>query len=116
MSFASQRAHVLHAIMFFFALLDAQSSIAAANQIEQRISRLETGVRAEEAIRAVKRLQHTYAHCLDFALRPDFSDPLTQNAVGQSPTGTTTGKENLGKHFMEQDGRRALRRVNSIRI
>ena len=98
MSFTSQQAHLPHALLFFFAILSAQNSSAAATRIGRRINRLETGVRAEEATPAVERLQHTHAHYPDFGLWPDFSDLFTENAVGQFPAGTVTGRTHvLGK-------------------
>jgi hypothetical protein len=75
------------------------------NRLQSRIDRLEAGVQAQEAIRAVKRLQQTYSHYLEFGLWPDLAGLFTANAVGQFQTGAITGRENLRKHFMEQAGR-----------
>jgi hypothetical protein len=77
------------------------------SSVKPRIARLEAGLRAEESIRAVKRLQHTYGHYLEFGLWSDLADLFTENAVGQLPTGTVRGKVNLRKYFMEQAGRTA---------
>jgi hypothetical protein len=74
------------------------------SRIQQRTDRLETGVKAEESIRAVKRLQHTYSHYLSSGLWVDLSDLFADNAVGQFQTKTITGKANIGRHFMEQAG------------
>jgi hypothetical protein len=74
-------------------------------RIQQRIDRLEAGVQAEEAIRTVKRIQHTYGHYLESGLWSDLADLFTDNAVGQFQTGAVTGKANLRKYFMEQAGR-----------
>jgi hypothetical protein len=74
-------------------------------RLREQIGRLEAGVQAEEAIRAVKRLQHTYSHYLTLNLWPDLADLFADTAVGQFPTGEITGKANLRKHFMEQAGR-----------
>ncbi len=75
--------------------------------LQQRLDRLEAGVRAQESVRAVKRLQHTYGHYLDLGLWPDLADLFTDNAVGQFPAGTIRGRTNLRRHFMEQAGRTA---------
>jgi len=45
------------------------------------LDRLEAGVRAEEAVRAVKRLQYTYGHYLDSGLWADLSDLFTDDAT-----------------------------------
>ena len=62
---------------------------------------------AEESIRAIKRLQHTYGHYLEFGLWNDLADLFTTNAVGQFPEGSIRGRVNLRKRFMEQAGRTA---------
>jgi hypothetical protein len=71
----------------------------------QRLARLEAGIRAEEAIRAVKRLQHTYGHYLSLGLWNDLADLFTENATGQFQTGTVKVQMNLRKYFMQQAGR-----------
>jgi hypothetical protein len=73
----------------------------------QRIAALEAGVHAEEAIRAVKRLQHTYSHYLESGLWSDVADLFTDTAVGQFQTETVTGKTAIRKHFMDEAGRTA---------
>ena len=72
-----------------------------------RLDRLETGVRAAEAVRAVKRLQNSYSHYLDAGLWADLGDLLTENAAGQFGGETVTGRASLQKHLMAQAGRTA---------
>ncbi|MEJ1962052.1 MAG: nuclear transport factor 2 family protein [Gammaproteobacteria bacterium] len=95
------------------ALLGARAAVAesAEGDTHQRIDRLEAGVQAEEAIRAVKRLQYTYGHYLGSGLWSDAADLFTDNAVGEFVSGggvdtqSVTGKANLRKLFMKQAGR-----------
>jgi len=56
----------------------------------QRLNSLEAGVRAEEGVRAVKRLQHTYSH--ESGLWNDLADLFVENTVGQFESETVTGK------------------------
>ena len=53
------------AILAAVLLLLATTSSVRSEGDTSRIDRLETGVRAAEAVRAVKRLQNTYSHYLD---------------------------------------------------
>jgi hypothetical protein len=85
-------------------LLQASES---ASEHRQRIDRLETAIQAQEAIRAVKRLQISYGHYLQSGLWSDAADLFTDDAVGEFPSGTVTGKGKLRKHFMEQTGRKS---------
>ena len=94
------------AIVFFypFVLINnarAEVSESSLNSLQMRIDRLESGVQAEEAIRAVKRLQYTYGHYFNEGLWSDLADLFTDNAVGEFQTETITGKDNLRRHFME---------------
>ena len=70
-----------------------------------RIDRLETGVRAAEAVRAVKRLQNSYSHYLDSGLWADLGDLFTENATGQFGADAVIGRANLQKHLMADAGR-----------
>src|SRR5690349_18392388 len=72
-----------------------------------QLDRLEAGVRAEEAVRAVKRLQYTYGHYLDAGLWTDVADLFTDSAVAQFQSGKVEGKSAIGKHFMDEAGRKA---------
>jgi hypothetical protein len=83
------------------------SESQAGTQDRQRIDRLEVAVRAQEAIRAVKRLQYTYGHYLESGLWDDVADLFTADAVGEFASGTVTGKAKLRRHFMECAGRRS---------
>jgi len=74
---------------------------------DQRIAQLETGVNAAEAIRAVKRLQHTYGHYLESGLWDDAADLFTSKAIGEFPNETINGKSKLRKHFMRDAGRKS---------
>jgi hypothetical protein len=88
--------------------VEAQSD---GGSIQQRLERLEAGVQAEEAVRAVKRLQHTYGHYAEWGLASDLSDLFTDDAIGdfqikaagdvQLKTAAVTG--NARKFFMEAD-------------
>ena len=80
----------------------------AAGDLRARIDRLEAGVRAQEGVRAVKRLQHTYGHYLDSGLWSDLADLFTDDAVGQFQGTTVRGKESLRQHFMGEAGARRL--------
>ncbi len=103
----SKRIRVISAL----ALLNFSIATRAAfcedsnNRLRQRIDRLEAGVRAEESIRAVKRLQNTYSHYLEFGLWTDLTDLFTEDAVGQFQNTVITGKISLRNYFMEQAGR-----------
>ena len=70
-----------------------------------RVDRLQAGVFAEESIRAVKRLQNTLGHYLSYGFWADAEDLFTEDAVGQFPTETVTGKANISNHFMRDSGR-----------
>jgi len=72
-----------------------------------RVDRLETGVRAAEAVRAVKRLQNTYSHYLDAGLWADLGDLFTENATGRFAGEAVTGRLNLEKRVMAEAGRTA---------
>ncbi len=107
------RARVTHSILIIAilstlaqAMNAVQPAVAQSPEpIQKRIARLESGIQAEEAIRAVKRLQHTYSHCMEFGLWSDLADLFAENAVGQFQTSTIKGRLNLRKYFMDQAGR-----------
>jgi hypothetical protein len=81
------------------------SAKADAGDLAPRIDRLEAGVRAQEGVRAVKRLQHTYGHYLDTGLWSDLAELFTDDAVAQFQGTTVRGKAELRKHFMSEAGR-----------
>ena len=83
------------------------SANAAAGDLGTRIDRLEAGVRAQEGVRAVKRLQHTYGHYLDAGLWGDLAELFTDDVVAQFQGTTVRGKTDLRKYFMSEAGRTA---------
>ena len=79
----------------------------AGSQDSPRIDRLETGVRAAEAVRAVKRLQNSYSHYLDSGLWADLGDLVTEHVTGQFGSESIAGRASLQTHLMTQAGRTA---------
>ena len=77
-------------------------------RLQQRLDRLEAGIQAEEAIRAVKRLQYVYGYYLESGLWNDLVDLFAINAVGQFPAATVTGRQSLRSYFMKEAGRKSL--------
>jgi hypothetical protein len=71
------------------------------------LDRLDAGVRAEEAIRAVKRLQYSYGHYLDSGLWADVGDLFTDDATASFQTVTVKGKSAISKHFSDEAGRKS---------
>ena len=88
--------------------IPALTSDNPGDPVRQRIERLDIGVQAEEAIRAVKRLQYTYGYYLESGLWNDLADLFAGDAVGRFQTATIRGKENLRNHFMAQAERKSL--------
>ena len=84
------------------------SAKAEAGDLGSRIDRLEAGVRAQEGVRAVKRLQHTYGHYLDSGLWADLADLFTDDVVAQFQGTMVRGKADLRRHFMSEAGRTSL--------
>ena len=78
-----------------------------SGELQQRIARLETGIRNAEAIRAVKRLQHAYGHYSEMGLWHDFADLYADNGIGHYPHGDL-GKEGIRKLFLEEVGQGKL--------
>lgn len=102
----------VRAALCLLGLLGFQSAFAEDSDLQasdrtQRVALLEAGVRAEEAIRAVKRLQHAYSHYTEAGLWSELADLLTDDVVGEFPSGTLKGKKNLRKHFMAEAKRSA---------
>jgi SnoaL-like protein len=81
--------------------------LAAAFPVAAQIERLEAGVRAEEAVRAVKRLQYTYGHYLDSGLWDDLGELFTDDAVATFQSGPVKGRTAIRQHFMDEAGRKA---------
>jgi hypothetical protein len=88
-------------------LAPARPAVAAqAADPAQRLARLEAGVRAAEAVRAVKRLQHAYAHFVDSGLWTEAAALFTADGSHESGGTVVRGREALRRHFMQQAGRR----------
>lgn len=89
-------------------LLPAWSLPAMAGQAEgERLARLQAGVRAAEAVRAVKRLQHSYAHFIDAGLWDEAATLFSADGRYESGGTVVRGREALRRYFMQQAGRRA---------
>jgi hypothetical protein len=89
-------------------LLPAWSLSAMAGQAEgERLARLQAGVRAAEAVRAVKRLQHSYAHFIDAGLWDEAATLFSADGRYESGGTVVRGREALRRYFMQQAGRRA---------
>ena len=97
----------LRVLAFGAVVLLALSFPAGAESPTPTLDRLEAGVRAEEAVRAVKRLQYTYGHYLDSGLWADLGDLFTDDAMATFQSGTVKGKSAISKHFMDDAGRKA---------
>ena len=76
--------------------------------VTQRVNRLDAAVRAEEGVRAVKRLQNAYAHYLDAGLWDDARDLFTADAVAEWPSGMVVGREAIREQLMREAGRTEL--------
>ncbi|MEJ0036114.1 MAG: nuclear transport factor 2 family protein [Gammaproteobacteria bacterium] len=100
----SSRVLAFGAVMLLALSFQAAADNSAATA---QLDRLEAGVRAEEAIRAVKRLQYTYGHYLDSGLWADVGDLFTDDAVATFQSGAVTGKSAISKHFRDEAGRKA---------
>ena len=88
----------------------AQSPIHSVNlaELEQRIGSLEVRLQQAEAIRAVKRLQYSYAHYAELGLWLDLGDIFADKGIAHYPGGDFTGPENLRRFFMQELGRGQL--------
>src|SRR5262245_42531490 len=97
----------ISSLMLAAALLLAASFPALAeNDASPQLGRLEAGVRAEEAVRAVKRLQYTYGHYLDSGLWADFGDLFTDDAIATFQSTPVKGSKAIREHFMAEAGRK----------
>jgi hypothetical protein len=88
------------------AVMSAEDGAKLAN-LQQRIARLDAGVRKAEAIRAVKRLQHAYGHYAEQGLWHDFADLFAESGVGHYPSGQL-GKEGIRRLFLQDVGKGKL--------
>ena len=80
------------ALALLLLVAPAGAALAADTVATPTLAQLETGVDAEEAVRAVKRLQHTYGHYLEAGMWDDLADLFTDNATGQFGTETASGQ------------------------
>jgi hypothetical protein len=94
------------AVILVAALLRPAVAATAAESQLQQLATLEAGVQAVESIRAVKRLQHAYAHYQDMGLWSDMADLMAADAAGRFPGREVSGKADLLAYFMEEAGRR----------
>jgi len=98
-------AAALAAVSLLIAGALGTSGVGAQNaerELTERLNRLEAGVSAAEGVRAIKRLQNSYSHYLEWGLWSDAADLFATDVVAQFGTETITGKASLQKHFMEQ--------------
>jgi hypothetical protein len=78
---------------------------ADSGSAARRLDRLEAGVQAAESVRAIKRLQHSFAHYLDVGAWSDLADLFTADATGEFGDLKVSGRKALRRHFMSQAGR-----------
>jgi SnoaL-like domain len=69
--------------------------------------RLAAGVEAAEALRAVKRVQHSYSHYLDAGMWRDAAGLFARDGVAQFPEGEVRGHKALEQLFMQRAGRKS---------
>ncbi len=84
----------------------ARRRVARGRVAGSSMAKLEAGVQAAEAIRAVKRLQHAYAQYQEAGLWSDMDDLFAADAVGEFPGREVTGKAGFLGYFMEEAGRK----------
>jgi hypothetical protein len=89
-------------LLLGFALGEAT---AGSGNATERLDRLEAGVQAAEAVRAVKRLQHSFAHYLEAGAWSDLAELFTADATGEFGDVKVSGNKALRRHFMSQAGR-----------
>ena len=78
----------------------------AAEAVDAQLKSLEAGVQAAESIRAVKKLQHAFAHYQEAGLWADMADLFSRDAVGQFAGREVKGRAALLGFFMEAAGRK----------
>ncbi|MEJ2111604.1 MAG: nuclear transport factor 2 family protein [Acidobacteriota bacterium] len=99
--------------VFMILMLSAATLIRAQSvennliqgRLNSRIDRLEGGIQAQEAIRAVKRLQYTYGYYLDMGLWSDLAGLFANDAVVNFQTVAVRGRDKISSHFMARAGR-----------
>jgi hypothetical protein len=115
--FSKYRMPGIVALVCFSICLSALSVIGgeireySGNSLQERIDRLEAGVQAEESIRAVKRLQHTFSHYLDQGLWDDVADLFAEESLLEmSQRGAYIGKPHIRRALETFYGPPPLRR------
>src|SRR5262245_18497935 len=70
---------LLGASMLILGPFGSQTAVSQSSDtaVQQRMARLVAGVQAAEAIRASKRLEHSYSHYLELGLWSDLADLFT---------------------------------------
>jgi hypothetical protein len=97
---------------FYLSILLCTSALAADKgtkpaALQERIARLESGVSAVEAIRAVKRLQYAYGHYAELGQWNDLADLFADNGIGHYPAGDLD-RESIRKLFVQEVGKGTL--------
>jgi hypothetical protein len=72
----------------------------------ERVARLETGVRRAEGIRAAKRLQHAYAHFVEYGLWHDAADLFADRGTAWFGATAVTGREAIRARMLADNGGR----------
>ena len=93
--------------MLLALLMVAPAGMALAAQAGVDLARLEARVTAAEGVRAVKRLQHAYAHYLDEGRWSDLADLLTADVTAQFGSENVQGRDGLRGYLMRAAGRNA---------
>jgi ABC-type nitrate/sulfonate/bicarbonate transport system substrate-binding protein len=84
--------------------LAQEQAEAEAEAVEQRVQRLAAGVEAVEAVRAVKRLQHAYAHYLEAGMWDEAAALFTKDAVAATAMGKHAWRDSIRAHLIDEHG------------
>jgi len=76
----------------------------SSRSVDQRVERLAAGVQAVEAVRAVKRLQHAYAHYLEAGLWDEAVALFAKDAVVASSAGKHAWRDAIRQHLVDEFG------------
>ena len=79
----------------------------APRALAERVAALEARLERVESLRAIKRLQLSYGHFVEFGLWDDFADLFAADAVAHYPAGDLD-KEQVRELFFEQVGQGQL--------
>jgi ABC-type nitrate/sulfonate/bicarbonate transport system substrate-binding protein len=79
--------------------LEQERAEAAAATVSQRLDRLASRVEGEEAIRAVKRIQHAYTHYAEAGRWDDLGTLFATYAVSTESGTVRAGREAIQKHL-----------------